>query len=188
MADADYCVRVAVPDDAVALAAFGERTFRDAFGADNSPEDVAAHLAATYSPARQTSELADPRRTTLVVLAHDGELMAFAQLLAGDAPPLVTGPAPIELLRFYVDRRQRGRGVAHTLMAGVLDAAAGRGARTIWLGVWEQNPRAIAFYRKWGFRDVGSQEFLLGSDRQTDRVMMRPVDDIGGSDQVGHPR
>ena len=56
-----------------------------------------------------------------------------------------------------------------------LAAARARGAGTLWLGVWERNPRGIAFYVKCGFRDVGSKPFLLGSDWQTDRVMVRPL-------------
>ena len=56
-------------------------------------------------------------------------------------------------------------------MKGVLDTASSLGATRVWLGVWEKNARAIAFYAKCGFRDVGSQPFLLGSDLQTDRVM-----------------
>ena len=175
MSHARYQIRPAVPADALALAALGERTFRDAFAADNSPEDIAAHVAATYSPAKQASEVTDSRRSTLVAATDVGELIGFAQLLAGEVPPFVTGPAPIELLRLYVDRGYHGQGVAQALMATALEVASDRGALTIWLGVWERNPRAIAFYRKWGFEDVGSHDFLLGSDRQADRVMVRPV-------------
>jgi ribosomal protein S18 acetylase RimI-like enzyme len=85
----------------------------------------------------------------------------------------VAGTAPIELWRFYVDRPLQGRGVARVLMDALLEAAHARGAETIWLGVWERNPRAQAFYGKCGFLDVGQQEFRLGSDRQIDRVMSR---------------
>ena len=175
MSNSGHRIRPAVPEDAPALAALGERTFRDTFAANNTPEDIAAHLAATYSPAKQASEITDSRRSTLVAATDVDELIGFAQLLAGEVPPFVTGPAPIELLRLYVDRGYHGQGVAQALMAAALDEAADRGALTIWLGVWERNPRAIAFYHKWGFEDVGSHDFLLGSDRQTDRVMVRPV-------------
>ena len=56
-------------------------------------------------------------------------------------------------------------------MDAAVEAAAARGARTLWLGVWERNARAIAFYAKCGFADVGAQPFTLGADVQTDRVM-----------------
>ena len=168
-------IRPATSADAAALASFGERTFREAFGPDNRPEDVDAYVSTTYSAERQDAEIADPDRITFVGEC-EGMLAAFAQLRAnGTAPDCVTGPAPIELLRFYVDRPWQGRGVAHELMDTVVDAARSRGARTIWLGVWERNPRAIAFYEKHGFRDVGCQPFKLGGDDQTDRVMARAL-------------
>ena len=59
-------------------------------------------------------------------------------------------------------------------MGACLEEAAGGGYETLWLGVWEHNLRAIAFYRRWGFETVGSHTFLLGSDEQTDLIMVRP--------------
>jgi ribosomal protein S18 acetylase RimI-like enzyme len=136
---------------------------------------VDVYVRATYSAERQDAEIADPDRITFVG-ESDGVLAAFAQLrVNGATPNCVTGPAPIELLRFYVDRPWQGRGVAHELMDTVVAAARSRGARTLWLGVWERNPRAIALYEKHGFRDVGCQPFKLGGDDQTDRVMARAL-------------
>jgi diamine N-acetyltransferase len=169
-------VRPGVPADAAMLAELGARTFRDAFAADNRPEDVAAYTAATYSPARQARELADPD-TVYLVAEVGGDAAGYAVLRRGPAPPCVTGPAPLELLRFYVDRRWHGAGVAHALMAAVRDEARRCGARALWLGVWERNARAIRFYAKNGFRDVGAQTFVLGADVQQDRVMARDLGD-----------
>ena len=64
-------------------------------------------------------------------------------------------------------------------MSQVIDAARRDGAITLWLGVWERNPRAIAFYRKAGYVDVGAQVFVLGTDPQTDRIMTRPLVGMG---------
>ena len=165
-------IRPARPGDTAALAEFGERTFRAAFEADNRPENIDAYVGETYAPARVGAGLADAARFTLVAEAG-GALAGYAQLREGAPPACVTGPAPIELLRFYVDPAWHGRGLAQALMDAVIAAAAARGAETLWLGVWERNPRAIAFYGKCGFRDVGSQEFVLGTERQTDRLMER---------------
>jgi len=82
----------------------------------------------------------------------------------------------VEVWRFYVDRAWHGAGVARPLMDAALEAARELGAGSVWLSVWERNPRAIAFYTKCGFRDVGSKLFIVGSDRQTDRVMAREID------------
>lgn len=158
-------VRRAVPSDAAALAELGARTFFETFAAQNRAEDIEAYLARTYGEAHQRREIADPAIATLVV--EDGDaLIGFAQLRGSSAEH-----GDVELARFYVDRTRHGRGVAQALMNAVMDAARELGGASLWLGVWEHNPRAIRFYEKCGFRDVGSQPFLLGGDLQTDRVM-----------------
>ena len=162
------------PADAVALAALAERTFRETFGADNTAADMDDHCARSYSAEIQARELAADTIDTLVCAGSDGQLIAYAQLRPG-APPAVTAPSPIELWRFYVDSAHHGRGVAQRLMAEVVNTARARSALTLWLGVWERNLRAQAFYRKAGFVDVGAHEFLVGSDVQTDRVMSRSL-------------
>jgi ribosomal protein S18 acetylase RimI-like enzyme len=167
-------VRRAVPGDAASLAKFGARTFRETFEADNTPEDMELYLASAYGEHRQAAELRSAEMVTL--LAEDGRRLAgFAQLREGPAPECVEGRAPIELVRFYVDRAWQGRGVAQALMMETLQAASDKGARTVWLSVWERNYRAQAFYRKCGFEDCGAREFILGRDRQTDRVMTRTL-------------
>ena len=169
-----FAIRPGAPGDAGALAAFAGRVFRETFADANDPADMALHLSRTYGMARQERELAAPGMATLLA-ESDGALIGFAQLRSGPAPPCVAGSDPIELLRFYVDRPWHGRGVAHELMQAVVAAALARGAGTLWLGVWERNERAQRFYRKSGFVDVGSQSFVLGTDRQTDRVMSRAL-------------
>jgi ribosomal protein S18 acetylase RimI-like enzyme len=163
-------IRRAVPGDAAALADLGARTFRDAFEADNTPEDMALYLASSYGPDLQSAELRNPGIVTLLA-ESETRLAGYSQLREGPAPDCVGGPRPIELWRFYVERASQGRGVAQMLMAATIDAAVARGVGTVWLSVWERNHRAQAFYRKCGFEDRGEKAFILGTDRQTDRVM-----------------
>ena len=166
--------RTATTDDTAALAAFSERVFRETFGPHNRPEDMDAYCSSAFSLAQQRRELEDPdRHIVLAMLA--GELVGYAQLCAEPAPAFVTGEAPIEIRRFYVDPRWHGCGHAHALMTEVMNAAQHRGARTLYLSVWDRNHRAIAFYAKYGFAHVGTKVFLLGADRQGDYVMMRPL-------------
>ncbi|HVZ48930.1 MAG TPA: GNAT family N-acetyltransferase, partial [Gemmatimonadaceae bacterium] len=144
------------------------------YGAANRPEDMAEHLARAYGARQQAREIADPAWVTLLLEAPDG-MAGYAQLRRGPAPPCVPPAEPIELHRFYVDRPWHGRGAARLLMQAVLDTAVGLGAGGVWLGVWERNPRAIAFYVKSGYRDVGTTHFHVGPDRQLDRVMFREI-------------
>jgi diamine N-acetyltransferase len=167
-------IRPGTAADAAALAAFAARTFAETFADANQAADMEAHLARAYGVAPQTAELTDPQMVTLLA-EQAGQLVGYAQLRRGTPPPCVTAPDAIELLRFYLDRAAHGTGVAQALMAAVQEAAHAAAARHLWLGVWEHNPRAIRFYAKSGFVDVGSHEFVLGTDRQTDRVMVAPV-------------
>lgn len=163
-------IRSATPDDAAALADLARQTFFDTFAADNNPDDMAMYLQQAFSVAQQGSEIADPSITTLLVEV-DGELIAYAQIKSDHVPDFVTDEAALELSRLYVRHGWHGRGVAQALMARAMDAARHRGAKTLWLGVWERNHRARAFYAKCGFRDVGDHIFLFGTDPQTDLVM-----------------
>lgn len=170
-----FRIRRGTVSDAAALAAFAARTFIETFGADNDPSDLAAHNAEQYGVPQQTAELADPTWVTLLA-EQDGAIAGFAQLRTKKPPPCVTGDAPVEIHRFYVDRPHHGTGLAQQLMAAARATAVEMGGRTLWLGVWERNPRAIAYYAKSGLRDVGSADFFVGPDRQTDRIMAGPLD------------
>jgi len=163
-------IRRATVADAAVLADLARTTFHDTFAATNDAADMALHLAKAYGVPQQAAELEDPGILTLLVEA-DGAAIAYAQVRGDHVPHSVTGPAPVELWRFYVSQGWHGRGVAQSLMERVKAEALQLGAKTLWLGVWEKNDRARAFYAKCGFADVGEHIFLFGTDPQTDRVM-----------------
>jgi len=122
--------------------------------------------------------LANNANTFLLAFVNDGEQpIGYAKLRTGTTDPSVTGPDPVELERLYVDRNAIGHGVGAALMRASLGAARSAGHRTLWLGVWERNIRAISFYAKWGFETVGDHVFRLGADAQRDLIMERSVSD-----------
>ena len=163
-------IRPAVPADAAALAIFAERTFRDAFADGNAPENLGAYCARAYGANVQSREIADPLLRTLLCESAR-TLVGYGQLRLETPIDCVPARRPARLQRIYVDAAWHGRGVAPLLMSALLDAAAG--ADRVWLGVWERNPRALAFYRKFGFETVGSMDFHFGDEVQTDLVMAR---------------
>jgi len=168
----DVTIRQAVPSDATRLAELGAETFRETFAADNTPDDLAAHLASSFAPEIQARELVDPAiRYGIAEVA--GEPAGYAQLVLGHTSHGVTAQRPVEIRRLYARRAVHGQGVGSALMTWALDEARMAGADAVWLGVWERNARAIAFYERWGFRMVGEHLFLLGTDRQRDLVMQR---------------
>jgi diamine N-acetyltransferase len=179
----DQIVRHATVEDAALLADLGARTFAETFAADNSPEDMTAYLASSFGRDQQAAELADPH--SLVLIAEiDGVAAGYAKLHAGPPPQSVTDKKPVELVRLYVSRAWLSRGVGATLMRVCIGEAMQQDYRTIWLGVWEHNIRARAFYQKWNFREVGEHIFQLGADSQRDILMERSMSEdknvIGG--------
>jgi diamine N-acetyltransferase len=165
-------IRHAVIGDAEALAAFAARVFAEAYGDATGADDLQAHLAATYRPDLQARELADPACVTLLALLEE-RIVAYAQVRRNPlAPDCVARPDAIELQRFYAERAVHGTGLAAQLLRSALDAAVELGGRYAWLGVWERNARALAFYRKAGFVAVGLTQYVVGTDRQTDHVLL----------------
>jgi ribosomal protein S18 acetylase RimI-like enzyme len=176
---AGLTIRHATPDDATALAELARRTFLDAFEAGSDPHDLALHVARSYGVAQQAAELAHPGVTTLMAEV-DGRPAAYAQLRRITPPPCVEDADAVEIARFYADQAWHGRGVAQRLMGAALAAAREMGARTVWLMVYEHNHRALAFYARQGFREVGRHGFLFGNTLELDRVMVRAVGDEDG--------
>jgi diamine N-acetyltransferase len=154
------------------LTELARRIFYDAFAPMNSPENMEAYMSQTFTLQKLSAQLADPR--VIFLIAEIGATpVAFAKLRDGDAPDCVRGFAPVEIERFYVDQQFHGKGVAQTLMQACFDRARQTGHGTIYLGVWENNRRAIAFYRKCGFDVVGSHAFQMGDEAQNDLLMER---------------
>jgi diamine N-acetyltransferase len=170
-------IRRGTLDDAALLSELGARTFSETFAADNIPEDLAAYMATSFNVAQQTTELNDPGSIFLIAEV-DGRAAGYAKLHDGEPEKGIEGANPVELVRLYVSREWLGRGIGEQLMRTCLDEARQAGHETIWLGVWERNARAQAFYRKWNFRTVGEHMFRLGSDLQKDFLMERTLTEV----------
>lgn len=167
-------IRKAKQSDALSLAGLAERTFRDTFEAANSRENMVLHCESHYSEVIQLREILDPGIETLVC-DHSGSLIGFAQLRWAQPPDCIKAERPAEIQRLYVSKEWHGKGVAQNLMAASISKAEEGNADHVWLGVWERNPRAIAFYKKLGFSEVGGHVFVLGIDPQRDIIMIREL-------------
>lgn len=166
--------RRATPADAALLALLAATTFSDTFGPDNTPDDMAQYVTDSFGEDIQRTELTDARHAVFFA-ERGGEVVGYTMLRGGVAPDVIRDADSIEIARLYATKQSIGAGIGATLMQRCLDESAALGLTTIWLCVWEHNARAIAFYRRWGFADVGTTTFMLGGDRQTDRVMARRI-------------
>jgi ribosomal protein S18 acetylase RimI-like enzyme len=163
-------IRPAQPEDAPVLAEFGARTFGIAFGPSNTEQDLHDYLASHYGTDIQAKEIIDPDIPTLIA-EEEGELIGYAQLRLKSSHPSLYSSSPVELWRIYIESDRKGSGLAHLLMDSVKSEALAHGGDVLWLSVWKENPRAIAFYKKEGFVIVGEKDFWVGADRQFDYVM-----------------
>lgn len=167
-------IRHATPADARPLAQLAEETFRATFGAMNTAVDMDLHCQTSYSEALQAREIAQPNMLTLLC-EQSGQLIGFAQLRWAETPSCVSGKTPGEIQRFYLAHAWHGQGIAQKMMSACLAEMGQHGSDVVWLGVWEHNPRAIAFYEKFGFTAVGDHIFPLGHDPQRDIIMVRSI-------------
>jgi diamine N-acetyltransferase len=170
-------VRVLDVSDAATYSAFAERLFRETYAEGYDPADIEAYVAASFSPSRQAAEINERGGRVLVVEDNHNGLLAFAHLRQTPPPPapMLEGRFAVEIVRFYVDRPWHGHGIARVLMSACVAEARSRGADALWLLVYQQNARAVAFYEKSGFRKAGTQTFQLGRRVDQDWLMVRIV-------------
>jgi len=167
-------IRLATIEDAALLAELGAVTFFETFATSTSEADMAQYLAASFSPDLQRAELADKQNTGLIAEINN-VAAGYAVLREGTPPDQNDAPDSIELARLYAKKEWHGRGVGATLMQACIDEAREQGFKELWLGVWEHNARAQAFYHKWQFEKFGEHIFHLGGDPQNDFLMRRQL-------------
>lgn len=157
--------------DGPELDAMAQESWIATFGAASSPDDLALYLAEAYGPqGRLLRDLADPAYRFRIA-RDDGRVAGYAKL----GPcwlPAETAPADAaQLSQLYVLPAWQGAGVARELMDWALDTARTARAPAMVLTVWEENPRAIAFYTRYGFREVGEYRFMTGTQADRDIVL-----------------
>ena len=163
-------IRPVDPSEVEALAELARRTFAAAFASGNAPDDLAAYVERAFAVERMAAELAAPDSHFLFAEV-EGELAGYLKINTGDAQTEQVDGETLEVERIYVDARQQGRGVGKALLDFSLEEARRRGCDTVWLGVWESNAKAIAFYERQDFVPFGKHDFTVGTDVQTDILM-----------------
>ena len=106
------------------------------------------------------------------------EIIGYARVRNSETPEALVNYKAIEIERLYTDKRFLGKRVGYLLMSQCLQYARENNFDVVWLGVWEHNERAIAFYRKWNFERFGEHTFMLGNDAQIDWLMKKHLNDV----------
>ena len=167
-------VRKATLNDKAALRVLGIKTFKDTFEEHNTAEDMEQYIAKAFSDEQIENELKE--ENTVFFLAEDGDCVAgYAKVREGEKQEALGERKALELHRIYVDKDYLGKRIGNILLEACLAYAKDKAYETVWLGVWEHNPRAIAFYTKHGFEKFSDHVFVLGADVQTDWLLRKDI-------------
>ena len=163
-------IRVCGLSDARLLAELGAQTFWETFSHCNAESDMRDYLDSAFTTEHLTQEL-DTQNSTFYIAEIDGSPAAYMKINTADAQTEKNREGWVEIQRLYVLAKYKGMHIGSALMTHALEYAAAINAEGVWLGVWEFNENAKAFYTKFGFTYNGSHEFMLGQDRQCDLIM-----------------
>ena len=158
-------------DELDQLQDISKATFYETFASGNAEENMNKYLNEGFSVNRLTNEIND-KNTDFYFASIDGKVIGYLKLNFGQSQTELQNDNSIEIERIYVLKEYHGKNVGQSLYNKALSVAQYKQADYVWLGVWEQNPRAISFYRKNGFVEFDKHIFKLGDEEQTD-IMMR---------------
>ena len=169
-------IRLATTEDAEILAKIGWQSFDEAFADHpaNHPDDMKVYMDEAFSVETIAADLRD-EKTVYLIASLATEIAGYAKINFDAREDGITGENTLELCRLYALDKFIGKGIGKSLMLALIELAKENERDTIWLGVWEFNFRAQAFYKKFGFEKCGEHVFQLGSDPQTDWLMQRKI-------------
>ena len=161
-------------EDIKALQAIAKQTFTETFGSQNTAEDLAKFLSEEYDFDKLKAEVENPESFYYFCYFED-ELAGYLKLNVGAAQTESDYPEALEIQRIYVLQKYQGKRIGLAMMQQALAVAKKLKKPQVWLGVWENNLKAQAFYQKSGFKKVGSHDFILGDDKQTDYILLKTL-------------
>ncbi len=167
-------IRRASASDAELIADLSRQSFYETFASLNTAEDMELFMSKQFSREILIKEVEEV--DGIFLLAFNGEeSVGYARLREGDQHPEFNSEPAIEIARLYATKGSIGKGVGKELMQEGIRIARDMNRTIIWLGVWEKNDRAIAFYNKWGFEKFAEHDFVLGNDVQRDWLMYKKM-------------
>lgn len=152
------------------LQKIGRQTFQETFADSNSEENMRSYLEEGFSVEKLTTEL-NNENSEFYFAKNDNEVIGYLKVNFGESQTELKDNKALEIERIYVSKEFHGKSVGQLLYNKAIEVAKQKDAEYVWLGVWEENPRAISFYKKNGFVEFDKHIFRLGDDEQTDIMM-----------------
>jgi len=152
------------------LQEIGRQTFQETFSESNSEENMRSYLEEGFSNEKLTAELND-ENSEFYFAIHEDDVIGYLKINFGESQTELKDNKALEIERIYVAKEFHGKSVGQLLYDKAIDIAKQKISEYVWLGVWEENQRAINFYKKNGFVEFDKHIFKLGNDEQTDIMM-----------------
>ncbi len=152
------------------LVDISKKTFVDAFEKDNNPEDFASYLDFAFNPERIAAEVRD-MDSNFYFVYYNKDIVGYFKLNQMEAQTDIKDSDALELERIYVLKEFQGKQIGKWMLEQVILLAKDKRKSFVWLGVWEHNTKAIAFYEMYGYRKFGTHPYYIGKDKQTDWLM-----------------
>ena len=161
------------------LADISRKTFVTSFESQNNPDDFKVYVDAAFDRNKLLQEIANPH-TFFHFVYQDAELVGYFKVNVEDAQTDIKTSDCVELERIYISEEYQGMGIGKWVLQEVKALAKKMRKEFLWLGVWEDNPKAIEFYERHGFSKFGTHPYFIGSDEQTDWLMRYDLRNFDG--------
>jgi diamine N-acetyltransferase len=161
-------------EDLLILQKISYDTFMETFKEQNSPENMTAYLERAFNRNQLEKELSNPASQFFFVYFHH-EVAGYLKVNIDDAQSEEMGGESLEIERIYIKSTFQKHGLGKYLFNRALEIALELHKKKIWLGVWEKNENAIAFYKKMGFVQTGTHSFIMGDEEQLDFIMTKTL-------------
>jgi len=171
---ANITIRQLTADDIDMLRQMSIDTFIDTYEKYNSPENMQLYVQQHFTRQQLLHELTAKENYFFAAFTNDAPV-GYVKMRTSEDPEALEGKKHIELERIYAVKNYQGRGLGYKMMQHCLELATAKGFDVLWLGVWEQNEKALQFYKKCGFEIFGDHVFMLGSEKQTDYLMKKEL-------------
>ncbi|AFH60306.1 GNAT family N-acetyltransferase [Paenibacillus caseinilyticus] len=161
-------------EDSRTLQEISYETFNETFKDQNSPENIKTYLERAFNLNQLETELSHPFSQFFFVYFHN-EVAGYVKVNANDAQSEVMGNESLEIERIYIKNKFQKHGLGKVLLNKAMEIALECEKKKIWLGVWEKNENAIAFYKKMGFVQTGAHTFHMGDEEQIDFILTKTL-------------
>ncbi|MDQ6418495.1 GNAT family N-acetyltransferase [Paenibacillus sp. LHD-117] len=169
-------------EDSRKLQVISYETFNETFKEQNSPDTLNDYLERAFNLNQLEGELSNPFSQFYFIYLND-EVAGYLKINTDDAQSEKMGHESLEIERIYIKRNYQKHGLGKQLLNEAMEIAEKRNKKKIWLGVWEKNENAIAFYKRKGFVQTGVHSFYMGNEEQIDFIMTKTLSSEGISNK-----